>query len=722
MQERRPEEPLSVGNRLDLLSDDRRNLLHELLSARAAAARSTAIRRRRPSLTAPLSYAQRRLWILDQLTPANPLYNESFIQRFPFEVDVRALEETLNEIIRRHEILRTTFRSESGVPLQVIAPTLAVVTPAVDLRRVPPPNREHEALNLARQQAMLPFNLAEGPLLHTCLFQLDRADFIFLVTMHHIVCDAWSFMVFLNELKTLYSLFSKGLPSCLPELPIQYGDYAISQRTYLDDGFLAQQFLYWQKQLTGLPVLELPGDGRRPAVPSFKGGQRSFRVPNECFAALKNLSQTQTATMFMTALAAFSILLHRYTGQADFAIGVPTANRNRPELGNLIGFFVNTLVIRIDCSGDPTFRELLNRVRRTALDAQTNQDVPFEKLVEQLQPKRDASRNPLFQVTFQYLIQPDPDRQSTLGSLKNLETGTAKFDLRLDFLETSTCLEGYLEYSSDLFSAAMASHMLGHLTAILQGVATKPDSHISELPLLSAQERRQACVSWNATECEYDRAISIPRAVERCVRRNPDAVAVACAGRTLTYAELNRRANQLAHLLRRHGIGSEAPVAVCIERSLDLITAILAVLKAGGAYVPLEPAQPAARIGLLLSTIRPSFVLTREKCISMFESMASRSFCIDRDWPMAATESEDDPHHLVDASSIAYIICTSGSTGSPRAVAVEHRSVMNLINWHLRTYRARPEDRSTLIASPGFDASVWEIWPYLCCGSSIHIP
>jgi amino acid adenylation domain-containing protein len=714
---------LSLGKRLAEMPSEKRRLVARLLRERTQReARNETIPRRKPAATAPLSYAQQRLWVLDQFQPNSPFYNESFFERFQFRLDLPALHKTVNEIVRRHESLRTTFQVEDGEPVQVVAPALTLSLPVIDLRAGALAPRESEAMNLARQEALLPFDLAKGPLLRTTLYQLGQEDSLFLVSMHHIVCDAWSLALFVWELETLYRALSAGLPSPLPDPPLQYADFALWQRTQLEEGLLARQLAYWKNQLAGVPILDLPSDRHRPAIPTFRGSVVSFQVPDRCFAALEQLSQRERATMFMTLLAAFAVLLHRYTGQDDFTLGVPIAKRDRKELEGVIGFFVNILVIRIDCSGNPPFRTLLERTRETTLAAFANQDVPFESLVEELQPQRDLSRNPLFQVTSQYLKQAWPAQHVPLAKPEHMETGTAKFDLRLDFHETPGRLEGYLEYSSDLFSSATADRMVGHLVTVLEGAAASPASPISDLPLLTEAEQRQVLIDWNSTAAQYPTTTCVHAQFERCARDHPQALAVSRETRSLNYGDLNRRANQLAHHLQGRGVGPDVPVAICLERSIDMVLALLAVLKAGGAYLPLDPAYPRARIELLLTSARAPLILTRQGLLEHLQFAPAPCWCVDRDWSQVANRSEENPVSGVESANLAYIIYTSGSTGIPRGVAIEHRSLMNLIHWHLRTYAVTGDDRATLVASPAFDASVWEIWPYLACGASIHIP
>jgi amino acid adenylation domain-containing protein len=657
--------------------------------------------------------------VLNQFQPDSPHYNESFVERLQFQLDVAALHRTLNEIVRRHGALRTTFQTIDGEPVQVVAPTLTIPLPVSDLGAVPPAQREGVARDLAREEAQIPFDLSVGPPLRARLFRLAATDFILLVSIHHIVSDAWSFALFVWELDVLYRAFAAGLPSPLPEPPSQYADYTIWQRSQLDDGTLGRQLSYWTAQLAGLTPLDLPTDHLRPPVPSFRGSSVTFRVPDGCLAGLGDLGRREGGTLFMTLLAGLAVLLHRYTGQDDFAIGVPVANRDRREFEGVIGFFINLLVMRIDCSGNPSFRELFGRVRGTTLAAYSNQHVPFESLVEHLHPNRDPSRHPLVQITCQYLKQAGIE-DSPLTRPENVEMGTVKFDLRLDFVELPQGLTGYLEYSTDLFSDTTAARMARHLSTVLENAAATPDAAIADLAVMPEEERWLSVVGWNRTETELAAGCAHVLFEDRA-RAEPSLPAVCDPGRAVTYGELDRRANQLARLLQRQGVRPDVPVAVCLERSVELIVAKLAVLKAGGAYLPLDPVYPKKRLEELLAGAGVRVVVTRERFLDRLVG-AAEYWCVDRDASEIGRMDEAGVTSPVRADNLAYIIFTSGSTGRPRAVAVEHRSLTNLIRWHLRTYAVTAADRATQVASPAFDASVWEIWPYLACGASLHVP
>jgi amino acid adenylation domain-containing protein len=707
------------SERLAQLSVEQRTLLLKLLKSKA----DKRIRRLpREAAHYPVSFGQHRMWFLDQMVPGSPFFNESVRYRLQYPLNLGALERALNEIVRRHEVLRTAFAVAGGEPVQVIAPSLHLPLPVIDLRGLPEAEREREATRRAGEEALKPFDLSEAPLIRTTLLRLAEADYVFLLTLHHVVCDGWSGQVFMHELTTLYGAYLQGRESPLPELPVQYADYAVWQRRMLQGGLLKKQLDYWTKQLADLPTLKLPTDRPRPPVQSFRGAHQRSELPPAVYGALLGLSQREDVTMFMVILAAFKILLLRYTGQDDIVVGVPVANRSRPELEPLIGFFVNVLVMRTDLSGDPTFREVLGRVRKVALEAYNHQDIPFEKLVDELQPEREVNRSPLFQVTFQvFNAQPTTGKTSEVPELE-IETGVTKFDLRVDLWEGANGLTAYFEYSTDLFDAATIERMMGHFQTLLKAVGDDPDRRVSELPLLPEEERRRLLFEWNRTRKDYQRHATVQELFEARAKLTPEAVAVACGGEQLSYGELNRRANQLAHYLRRQGVAAESPVAVCMERSAEMVVGLLGVLKAGGAYVPLDPAYPEQRLAFMAADAGAKVLLTKEESRQKVSGAEAKVVCLDADWEEVAREGEANPAGGALPGNLAYVIYTSGSTGRPKGVEVQHEALMNLVGWHQSVYGVTPSDRATQLAGPGFDASVWELWPYLSAGASIHIP
>jgi amino acid adenylation domain-containing protein/non-ribosomal peptide synthase protein (TIGR01720 family) len=670
----------------------------------------------------PLSFGQEQLWILHQLASDTPVYNEPSTIRLPGNVNIAALEKALNEIVKRHEILRTTYKMVDGQPYQAIAPSLSVPLPVVDLRSLPTSEREAEALRLATQEARQPFDLTSGPLLRATLMQLDETDYRLFLAAHHIVDDGISsYSVFLPELQTLYQAFCAGFPSPLKELPIQYADFAVWQRQWLQSEVLEPQLAYWKQQLADLPVLQLPTDRPRTARQSFRGSRQCLALSRNLTDELLALSRREGVTLFMTLLAAFKTLLYRYTGADDIPVGTVTGSRNRPELEGSIGFFLNTLVLRTDLSGNPSFLKLLERVREVTLEADAHRDLPFEHLVQTLQPERSSSQNPLFQVSF-VLEPPMPALDSGWNmSQLDVDTGTAKFDLTLELDERPEGIIGRIEYSTDLFESSTISRMIGHFQALLEGIVANPIARISDLPLLTETERHQLLVEWNNTTTDYPQDKCIHQLFEEQVERIPSSVAVVFEGEQLTYGELNRRANKLAHYLQSLGVGPEVLVGICVERSLEMIVGLLGILKAGGAYVPIDPAYPPERLAYILSDSRLPVLLTQQKLVASLPEHQARVVYLDTDWEKIYAESELSPISGATPENLAYVIYTSGSTGKPKGVLIPHSGLLNLMIWHQRAFQVTSSDRATQLAGTAFDASVWELWPYLAAGASIYL-
>jgi amino acid adenylation domain-containing protein len=704
------------------LSAERLELLAYLLEEEGIELPPKRVISRRENLDKyPLSFAQQRLWFLDQLEPDSVVYNIPTAFRLTGLLDVAALEKSLNNIVQRHEALRTIFSVVEGQPVQIIAPTLTLPLPVIDLRNLPEAERDAEAQRLAIEEARRPFDLGRGSLLRATLLRLEDEEHVLLLTMHHIVSDGWSMGVFFQELSALYKALSTGKPASLPELPIQYVDFAVWQRGWLQGETLETQLLYWREHLAGAPpLLTLPTDHPRPPLPTYQGAYRSLELPQALSKSLKTLSHQEGGTLFMTLLAAFKVLLYRYTGQEDVLVGTPIANRTRTELEGLIGFFVNTLVLRTDLSGNPTFRELLGRVHEVALGAYAHQDLPFEKLVEELQPERDMSFSPLFQVMF--VFQNAPRQPLELPGLTvsrwRVDFGTSKFDLTLSIVEEGERLRATLEYNTNLFDAGTIERMVEHYERLLEGIVADPDRSISSLPLLTEGERHQLLVAWNDTQTGYPSNLCIHQCFEAQAERTPDAVAVAFENQQLTYRELNQRANQLAHYLQSLGVGPDVLVGICVERSLEMVVGILGILKAGGAYLPLNPADPRERLGFMLEDAQAAALLTQECLVEKLPEYPGRILCLDTDWPAIAQASRDNPDSQVAADNLAYLIYTSGSTGRPKGVAVGHRSAVAFLEWAGRLFK---EDLAGVLASTSicFDISVFELFAPLRCGGKI---
>jgi amino acid adenylation domain-containing protein len=669
----------------------------------------------------PLSFAQQRLWFIDQLDPGNSVYNFPAAVRLIGPLDLTALEQSLNEIVRRHEVLRTTFLTVDGRPAQVIAQTSAVTLALVDLRALSEADRETEVQRLAISEARCPFDLTKGPLLRASLLQLGEQEYVGLLTMHHIVADGWSSGVLIREMAVLYQAFSSGKSSPLIDLPIQYADFAHWQRQWLRDEVLEVQLDYWKRQLSGAAQLELATDHPRPPMQTFHGARQTFALPGNVTARLKTLSRQQGVTSFMALVAAFKVLMHRYTGQDDIVVGTPIANRNRLEVESLIGFFANTLALRTDLSGNPTFIELLRRVREVCLGAYVHQDLPFERLVEELHLERDLSRNPIFQVMFvlrnasgQVLEMPG----LTMSPLE-VDSGTTHFDLILHMNETEQELSGELVYNTDLFEPDTIARMLEHFQTLLEGVVADPAQRLLNLPLLSAAERHQLVVEWNDNKVGHPPTQCVHQLFEAQVERTPDAIAVVFEGEQLTYGELNRRANQLAHHLRSLGVGPEVPVGIRMEHSLEVIVGLLGILKAGGAYLPLDPAYPKERTAFMIEDAQIPVLLVQERLMDGLPRHAAKVVSLDSDWKIIATESVENPVDSAIFESLAYVIYTSGSSGQPKGVLVSHGSIVNHCRDIARYYELVASDRILQFASLSFDLSLEQILPTLLVGATL---
>jgi amino acid adenylation domain-containing protein len=665
-----------------------------------------------------LSFAQQRLWFLDQLAPGNPFYNIPAPIRLSFDVSVPVLERCVNELVRRHESLRTTFGTVDGEPVQIVAPSLTIALTVDDLRQIPEKEREKQLRSRMTEESRKPFDLAAGPLLRTNLYRLGNTEYVFLITLHHVISDGWSIGIFLREMAALYTAFAFGQASPLPPLRIQYPDFAEWQRGWLKGEVLKQQVAYWKKQLADLPVLQLPTDRPRPAVQSYRGAHHAVAIPRPLTSSLNALSQRSGVTLFMTLLAAFQTLLHRYTRQDDIAVGAPIAGRNRREIEGLIGFFVNSLVLRADCSGEPTFLQFLKRVHRIALEAYAHQDLPFEMLVEELQPDRHLSRNPLFQVTFQLFNAPtlaSSNGESKIAPLE-IERGIAIFDIAFSLFETADGLAGGWEYNTDLFDGTTIARMARHFQTLLQEIVANPALRLNEYSLLDEKDKHELLIEWNKTKRSYPEDALLHRLFEAQVERSPDAVAVMFGETEVTYLELNRRANRLAHYLR--DFGDHGLIAVCQERSIEMVVSLLAVLKAGSAYVPLDPAYPKERLNFMLTDASPIVILTAKKFLAGLIGVSVQPVCAE-DGDAWADESHENLDFEQTPEELAYVVYTSGSTGRPRGAMIPHRAICNHMIWMQEAFPLRADDRVLQRTASSFDASVWEFWAPLLTGARL---
>jgi amino acid adenylation domain-containing protein len=677
----------------------------------------------------PLSFAQQRLWFLDQLEPDSAAYSVPVAAfRLGGRLDAAVLERSLNEIVRRHESLRTTFAIVDDYPAQIIAPTLQLRLPVVDLCELPATEREGEAQRLTDENASQPFDLTRGPLVRAILLELGEEEHAVLLMVHHIISDVWSRGIFIRELTILYQAFVAGKPSPLPELPIQYADFAIWQREWLQGAALEEQVSYWKAHLSGAPtVLELPTDRPRPPLQVYSGGHQLLACPRALSEALKALSRQEDATLFMTLLAAFATLLYRYTGQDDVLVGLPIANRTRNELEGLIGLFANTLVLRADMRGNPNFRQLLQRVREAALGAYSHQDLPFEALVEKLQPARDLSRNPLFQVMFALHNVPTeaPAATGLAANQLDVNSGATQFELSFQVTETEEGLNEVWEYNTGLFDASTIERMTTHFHTLLEGIVVNPEQRLSDLPLLTEPERQQLLVQWNSTQEAYDREACLHHLFEAQVHKTPDAIAIVFEDASLTYRQLDQQANQLAHHLRRLGVRPATLVAICLERSLDMLVGLLGVLKAGAAYVPLDPTHPAERLAYILQDAAlaqgdtPLVLLTQEHLRERFLQYPGFALCLDSAWNTIAQESLAVPDTVTSAENLAYVIYTSGSTGKPKGVQIPHRAVVNFLHSMRCEPGSAPDDILLAVTTLSFDIAGLELYLPLTTGGRV---
>ncbi|MGX2041489.1 amino acid adenylation domain-containing protein [Methylocaldum sp. MU1018] len=707
------------------LSPAKRALLErQLRGGRAVDSKMSVIPRRAAGGGAPLSFAQQRLWFLHQLEPHGAAYHLPAALRLEGRLNVAALQNSIDEIVRRHEVLRTAFAMQGDQPVQTVLPQLRCPIPRIDLSGLSDEVRMSEVRRLAEEEAQRPFDLSTGPLLRLCLLAFEERDHVLLLTLHHIAADGWSLGILIREFSTLYRAFDANRPASLPELPIQYADFALWQRKRLQGERLERHLSYWKQRLAGAPAgLDLPTDRPRPAVRSYRGAHYLCSVSAALTAGLYDLCRRESATLFQTLLAAFGVLLYRYSGQSDISIGTPVANRTEVDTEGLVGFFVNTLVLRTDFSGSPTFAELLGQVRDRMLDAQTYQELPFERLVEELQPVRDPSRTPLFQVMF--ALQNMPMENLELPDLSvawvPLDSGTSIFDLSLLVTERGGSLEALFEYSTDLFEEGTIVRMAGHFRRLLEIFASAPETRIGEPPLPDEAERWQLLDEWNAAKPAVPDGRTLNLLFQAQAERQPDAEAVISKRGRLSYRQLNERANRLARELRRRGVEPETRVGLCLDRSPELLVGMLAILKAGGAYVPLDPAYPTERLAAMLSDCGASLVLTRERLLTVLPESGADAICLDRDWPLIAAQPADSVPSLAAPDNAAYLIYTSGSTGRPKGVVVSHR---NAVASTLARFRHYPEsvDGFLLLPSFAFDSSVAGIFWTLSQGGRLCLP
>ncbi|MEW5925850.1 MAG: amino acid adenylation domain-containing protein [Gemmatimonadota bacterium] len=723
--------------RMGGLTTAQRLLLEKVLRDRAAARRAAgSIRPRAEEGPVPLSSAQQRLWLVDRLQPGTAAYNLPAALRLRGRLDARTLEAALGEIVRRHESLRTVFLERGGEPLQAVLPPAPLPLPLVDLGALAEEARERELLRLAGEETARPFDLERGPLLRSALVRLGAREHAVLFTVHHIVSDGWSMGVLVSELSQLYAAFAAGRPSPLPEPEVQYADFALWQREQLSGPRTEELLGFWRRRLEGAPpLLDLPVDRPHPPVADPRGGQHTAQLDLAAARALRELGRREGATLFMTLLAGWQALLARYSGQEDVVVGSPVAGRTSLQVEGLIGMFVNTLVLRTDLSGDPTARELIARVREGVLEAQAHQELPFERLVEELAPERSLRSTPLFQVLF--ALQNSHDQALRLGELEvdtiDVAPRSTKFDLELSLSEHEGGIEVQVGYRASLFDAATAGRIARQLEALLAAMAADPDRRLSDIDLMGPGEREQVLGAWNATAREYP-PLPAHRLFAEQAARTPGAVAVLSGAGSLTYAGLDARAGALAARLRGLGVGPEVPVGLCVERTPEMVAGVLGIWKAGGAYVPLDPAYPAERLALIARDAGLRVVVASDEAAGAVPEFGG---VVVTPLPPTPSPARGEGEHdgAEDASavavagcslfpvpcSLAYVIYTSGSTGTPRGVHVEHRSLSNLLHAGREAFGVRAGDVVPVLASHAFDIWLFEAVLPLTVGAAVRL-
>lgn len=669
----------------------------------------------------PLSFAQERLWFLSQLDGANVAYNVPSILKLTGRLDQGALQRSVNRIIARHEVLRTCFEQQAGTPFQQVLSSLKLQLPVIDLSQLDRRQRREQSLRISTAEANRGFELSKAPLLRTLLIREAQEEHVLVVTMHHMISDAWSVGVMLRELSEIYRAEIEGREANIEELELQYGDYAEWQREWLKGEVLERELGYWKEQLATAPhILDLPTDRPRPAIQTYRGARQPLALPRDLAAALERLSRDEEVTLFMVLLASFYTLLYRYTSEQEILVGTPVANRNRIELEGLVGLFLNTLVMRGDLSGNPTFRELLRRVRQHTLAAYTHQLVPFELVIEALQPERSLSHSPLFQVmlTLQEEVEAGLAMPDVVVSPLATEVGTAKFDLLLSVVHGKKSLGAMLEYNSDMFDDSTIARMLGHWARLLEGVATNSRQRLSDLDMLTEAEYQQLIYDWNDTARDFD-GKCVHELFEQQAAEVPEALAVVFGERSITYGELNHSANQLAHYLRKLGAGADSRVGICVERSELAAIGVLGILKAGAAYVPIDPAYPKDRVAIILRDASIKILLSQTSVLDTLPDHSASVIAMDRDWHSIASEAPENPERRAVPDNLGYIIYTSGSTGRPKGIGLPHRALANLIQWHLGVHLKGA--RTLQFASLSFDASFHEMFSAWCSKGTVYI-
>ncbi|GER90128.1 hypothetical protein KDW_42900 [Dictyobacter vulcani] len=672
----------------------------------------------------PASFGQERLWLLNQLEPENTAYNLLVTLKLKGPLDISALNQSLNALVQRHETLRTSLVMQDGQLMQSIAAELAVPIEQIDRQSIAAEQRDAEMQRWIKKISNRKFKLDQGPLFHATLLQFQPTSAVFFLAIHHSIADGWSLPIIFQELSAYYNAIVTGQPDNLPELTIQYADYAVWQREWLASGELDEQLSYWKETLAGSPaLLQLPTDRLRPASQTFHGNSYRFSLPRELTKKIEALGHRNRTTLYMTLMAAFQVLLFRYSGQDDMVIGTPIAGRTRMDLEGIIGLFTNTLALRGDLSGDPTFQELLARVRQSTLDAYSNQEIPLERLVEELQPERNLSYNPLFQVMF--ILQNTPSDAFKLADLTltvvKLPSDTAKFDLTLTCWQENDNLQASLEYNTDLFDESTIQRMAQQLQTLLESIVSDDQVPISRLALLSLEEQQQLIATFTAPTVAYPREKHMHQRFEEQAERVPQSLAIHHGEKRITYQELNQRANQVAHRLQREGIGAGAFVGICVERSAEMLVSILAILKIGGAYVPLDPDYPVHRLEFIIQDSNIALLITQQSILERLQLKETHHLRLDTEQTAIEQESSANLNTSIAAEQPAYLIYTSGSTGNPKGVSVPHAALNNFLHYMQATFQITEQDSVLAISSLSFDISALELFLPLISGACIEL-
>jgi len=702
---------------------DKQKLFEELLKKKGFQAPKVAeLKQRNEPGPFKLSFTQRRIWFLQQFNRESAAYNDPTALRINGPLNIPVLERTLNEIIRRHQVLRMIFPDQKGQAVQSPHKGQSIDIPLIELQKVPGKMVQDQIHEFVNRFSARPFDLCKDMPIRASLLKIEEEDYVLVVNIHHIVFDGWSKGLMLRELIDLYQAFSHGYPSPLPDLPVQYTDYVHWHHEWVQGKLYETQLSYWQKQLTGAPpVLELPTDHPRPNLPTGGGSLEPFSLSKQNFIALKDLARQENATLFMVLMAAYNTLLYRYSGQEDILVGTPIAGRQRLELENLIGLFVNTLVIRTDLSGEPTFKSLLGHVRAVALQAYSHQDIPFEKLVEELNPQRNLSVTPLFQVLFQLQNAPMPPARIsglTISPIQ-IDTGFSQVDLSLTMWEEEGIMNGTFEYNTDLFEPPTIKRMKDHFQALLTGIIADVNRDISLLPMMSEEEKHQLLVQWNNTTADYPQHLCISQLLASCAGKHPHEEAVIFDEQRLTYDQLNRQANQLAHLLQKMKVGPETLVGICMENSLQLIIGIIGILKAGGAYIPMDPGYPDERLMTVLNDSQPPVLITQTSYSNRFYGYNGTIIYLDAERNVTAGESADNCINNCKPGNAACIIYTSGSTGEPKGILIDNKNIVNLVYSFILSYEPGPGDNILPLTSIASASFVGEILPIVTSGGGI---